>query len=216
MNSKIFAQHRGDTPVPSSAEKVRPDHALFGLTLSVADLAASPALALLKERVRRLQTDIPAAAPGSSVDVQDFDAPSIPALLSKSTEETAARLSLTVTVPLDTAAPFFARAERVAAVDDVLRQLVIEGRKSKPNFNVSRQLPTFLVNDDAVDAGRVRLLARWQSRLQELTAFASVSVDGVWSTAEVTQRSVSIEEVELRCELGGVATLRLPRQRLAT
>lgn len=213
MNSKIFPQHRGETPVPSTTEKVRPDHALFAITLSVADLAATPALAHLKSLVRRLEQSIPLAAPGASVVAQDFDAPSISALLSKGSDDTAARLSGAIHVPLDPTASFFDRAERVAAVDDVLRALVLEGRKSKPATQVSRRLPTFLVGDDAVAAGRDRLLARWRARLEDLTTFAAVAVEGVWPAIDVSQHSLSIEEVELRFEPGGLATVRIPRRR---
>jgi predicted GNAT superfamily acetyltransferase len=212
MSTKFFGQQRDDTPIPSTTEKVRPDHALFSLTIAVSDLAAVPSLALLKQWTRRLEEAVPKAAPMSTVVVKDFDAPSIPALLSKSTEETAARLALTITVPLDTAASFFERAERVAAVDDVLRSFVIDGRKNKPNVLFTRHLPTFLVSDTVLQASRQRLLARWQSRLQELSQLASLSVEHVWPAIDVSQVSVSIEEVELRFEPGGTATLRIPRQ----
>ena len=41
--------------------------------------------------------------------------------------------------------------------------------------------------------------------------FASLSVEGVWPAIDVSQHSVSVEEVELRFEPGGQATLRIAR-----
>lgn len=211
MSTKFFAQQRGETQIPSTTEKARPDHALFSVMLGVSDLAAVPSLTLLEQWVGRLEAAVPKAAPGSTVTVTDFDAPSIAALLSKSGDDTAARLTLTVTVPLDLGAGFFARAQRVAAVDDVLRALLLDARKSKPSVTVTRHLPVFLVAEDVLQASRERLLARWQARLQDLSRFASLAVEGVWPAIDVTQHSVSVEEVELRFEPGGQATLRIAR-----
>ena len=212
MSTKFFTQQRGETQIPSTTEKARPDHALFSVLLTVSDLAAVPSLALLRQWTSRLEEAVPKAAPGSTVTVKDFDAPSIAALLSKSGDDTAARLSLTVTVPLDLGASFFARAERVAAVDDVLRTLLMDGRKTKPTVTVTRHLPVFLVAEGVLQASRERLLARWQARLQELSRFASLVVEGVWPAIDVSQHSVSVEEVELRFEPGGQASLRIPRR----
>lgn len=211
MSTKFFAQQRGETPIPSATEKARPDHALFSVVFGVSDLAAVPSLALLKQWVGRLEEAVAKAAPGSTVKVTDFHAPSIAALLSKSGDDTAARLRLTVTVPLELGASFFARADRVAAVDDVLRALLMDGRKSKPSVAVTRHLPVFLVADEVLEASRERLLARWQARLQDLSRFASLAVEGVWPAIDVTQHSVSVEEVELRLDPGGQATLRIAR-----
>lgn len=207
MSTKVFGQARGETPTPSSSEKLRPDHALFAVTLVVSDLAAVPSLALLERWARRLEDAVPKAAPTSTVKVTDFDAPSIAALLSKSGGDAAARLGLKIMVPLDVGADFFERAERVAAVDDVLRALVVDGRKHKPTVTVTRHLPVFLVADDVLQASRARLLARWQTRLQELSRFASLSVEGVCPAVDVSQHSVSVEEVELHFDPGGRATL---------
>jgi hypothetical protein len=211
MSTKFFAQQRSETPVPSAVEKVRPDHALFSVMLTVSDLAAAPSLTLLEQWVSRLELAVPKAAPASTVRVTDFDAPSIAALLSKGGDDTAARLTLTVTVPLDVDAGFFARAERVAAVDDVLRSLLMDGRKNKPTITVTRHLPVFLVAEGVLQTARERLLARWQSRLQDLSRFASLSVMGVSPAIDVSQHSVSVEEVELRFEPGGHATLQIPQ-----
>lgn len=211
MSTKFFAQQRSETPIPSAVEKVRPDHALFSVMLAVSDLAAAPSLEVLEQWVRRLEVAVPKAAPGSTVKVTDFDAPSIAALLSKGGDDTAARLTLTVTVPLDLDAGFFARAGRVAAVDDVLRALLMDGRKHKPTITVTRHLPVFLVSDGVLQTARERLLARWQSRLQDLSRFASLSVQGVSPAIDILQHSVSVEEVELRFDPGGHATLQIPQ-----
>lgn len=211
MNTKFFAQQRADTPIPSTTEKARPDHALFSVTLTVSELAAVPSLAMLEQWAKRLGDAVPKAASTSTVTVTGFRAPAIAALLSKGGDDTAARLSLEVTVPLDPGASFFERAGRVAAVDDVLRALLMDARKSKPNVTVTRHLPVFLVAESVLQASRERLLARWQARLQDLSRFASLLVEGVWPAIEVSQHSVSVEEVELRFEPGGMATLRVPR-----
>lgn len=212
MSTKFFAQQRSETPIPSAVETVRPDHALFSVMLTVSDLAAAPSLELLEQWVRRLEVAVPKAAPASTVKVTDFDAPSIAALLSKGSDDTAARLTLTVTVPLDLDASFFARAERVAAVDDVLRALLMDGRKNKPTITVTRHLPVFLVTEGVLQTARERLLTRWQTRLQDLSRFASLSVQGVSPAIDVTQHSVSVEAVELRFDPGGHATLQIAQQ----
>jgi hypothetical protein len=211
MSTKFFAQQRSETQIPSTTEKARPDHALFSVTLTVSELAAVPSLAMLEQWAKRLGDAVPKAASTSTVTMKGFHAPAIAALLSKGGDDTAARLSLEVTVPLDPSASFFERAGRVAAVDDVLRALLMDARKSKPNVTVTRNLPVFLVAEGVLQASRERLLARWQARLQDLSRFASLSVEGVWPAIDVSQHSVSVEEVELRFEPGGMATLRVPR-----
>ncbi len=146
------------------------------------------------------------------MQARDFDSPSIPGLLSRSSEDTAARLGVHVTVPLDTKASFLERAERVAAVDDALRALVLDGRKSKPAVTVTRALPAFLVSEDARRNSRNTLLALWNARVEQMAALGRVEVEKVLPSVEVVQVGVSMEEVELRFEPGGVATVRVRRK----
>jgi hypothetical protein len=212
MNSVLYSQQRGETAVPSTRTKLRPDHALFAVSLSVGDLAAGPSLALLRAWLRRLEESVSRAATGALVQPVDFDAPSIPGLLSRSSEDTAARLRVNVVVPLDTKATFVDRAERVAAVDDALRVLVLDGRKNKPSLTVTRALPVFLVSEDARRQGRTTLMDQWRSHVEQLSALGGVKVEQVSPSVEVTQVSLSMEEVELRFEPGGVASVRLARK----
>lgn len=212
MGSVLYSQARTETAVPSTREKLRPDHALFAVSLSVADLSAGPSLTVLRQWLKRLEEAAPRVAPGTLVQPRDFDSPSIPGLLSRSSEDTAARLGVHVTVPLDTKASFLERAERVAAVDDALRALVLDGRKSKPAVTVTRALPAFLVSEDARRNSRNTLLALWNARVEQLAALGRVEVEKVLPSVEVVQVGVSMEEVELRFEPGGVATVRVRRK----
>ncbi len=210
---KLYSQVRPETAVPSVRLKVRPDHALFSLTLSVQGLAAHPALTLLSTYTASLQQQLTRAIADVTLKTVDFEPPAIAGLLGKNADESAARLSLTLSVPLSTSADPMARAQRVALIDDVLRALVLEARKSKPAVTLTRGTPTYLVGDEARALARQKLMAQWLERVNQLAAVASVTIENVAPAVEVVQHPMTMEEVEMVFEPGGLARFRLATPR---
>jgi hypothetical protein len=203
MSSKLYGEHRGPTVMPAATLRVRPDQALFHISVGVDVESVVAALPLLKRACARLVEQLPVAVVGSTLALTDFDLPHEPGKVSTPTTRLHARL----VVSLPTAASFWERAQKIAEVDDVLRSLVVEGKKQRPQLDVRRDLPAFVVADP--EAHRAALVARVHERARSLAGEKSVILRELRFERAVEQRSLGLDEVELSLSFDGVAELTL-------
>ena len=190
------------TPVPTATLRLRPDQALFHLAVSVEVDGAAAALPLLRRPFSRLEELLPSLAPGAKLVMTDFDLPNEPGKLSSAV----ARMQARLTVPLPEA-PFWERAQRVAAVDDALRGLALEGKKQKPAVEVRRELPSFTVSDP--ESHRGKLVERVHERARALAGGQPILLRDLRFERLVEQRSLGLDEVELSLSVDGTAELTL-------
>jgi hypothetical protein len=114
----------------------------------------------------------------------------------------------TLVVPLAKDASFWDRVQKLTHVDDLLRALVLEGKKQKPALEVRRDLPVFVVADPEVF--RAQLVAQLHERARSLSGGApSVMLKDLRFDRPVSQRSLTLEEVELSLAVEGVAEVSL-------
>lgn len=201
MSSKLHGEHRAQTAIPSATLRVRPDRAIFHLSVSVDVDGAGTALPLLRRACTRLEELLPALSSGATLTVVDFDLPSEPGKVQAPTSRLHARLF----VPLPAEASFWDRAQRIAAVDDLLRSLVVEGKKQKPQLEVRRDLPAFVVADP--EAHRATLIARVHERARGLAAGQALVLRKLRFERAVEQRSLGLDEVELSLSVDGLAEI---------
>lgn len=204
MMSNKFYNDRAHTPMPVATLRVRPDQALFHISVSVEVESVAAAMPLLKRAAARLEDLLLAPTIASTLVLTDFDLPNEPGKLSTPV----ARLHGRLEVPLPGGA-FWERAQKIAAVDDMLRGLVVEGKKQKPQFEVKRDLPVFVVVNP--EAHRAELVARIHERARSLVAgkAQSVILRELRFDRPVEQRAVGLDEVELSLNIDGGAELTL-------
>ncbi len=200
MNSKFYSENRAHTAVPAATLRVRPEQALFHFSVGVELEGAAAALALLRRACVRLEEQLTAL--GATLVLTDFDLPGEPGKLSTP----ASRLHGRLEVPLP-AGPFWERAQRIAAVDDVLRGLVVEGKKQKPQLDVKRDLPAFVVVNP--EAHRATLVAKLHERARSLAGGQSFVLRELRFERMVEQRSLHLDEVELSLTVDGSAEIKL-------
>lgn len=196
MLSKSYGDHRAQTPTPALTLVVRPDRARFHLHLSVETDSASQALPLLRRAVQRLEELLPPLQ--ATLSVTDFDLPA--------DGKGASQLHALLELPLSKEAPFWDRAQRLAQVDDLLRALAQEGRKQKPALEVRRDLPVFVIAD--AEAHRATLVQRLHERARSLSGEDAL-LESLRFDCAVTQRAVSLEEVELSLPVEGTLQSKL-------
>ena len=199
MMSKSYGEHRSQTATPTVTLTERPEQALFHLSVSVETETSSTALPLLKRSALRLEELLPPL--GARLTVTDFD---LPTEAGKS-GTSSCRLHAFLTLPFGKDAPFWERAQKLAQVDDLLRALVIEGKKQKPALEVRRDLPAFVVADP--ELRRAALITRLHERARSLGH--DVSLKELRFDRPVEQRSVSLEEVQLSLSIEGGAEVAL-------
>lgn len=179
----------------------RPDHALvpFSLTVDEVDPARSVALmnttlATIDDQLRKLSARVvvrglrPHAFRGEGKSLDS--AP-------RTTLEGVIDIDLPATTPAD-------RSLRLATLLGHLRTLVAEGRKQKPP--VSASVGGFTAQLREPEQFRGELLARWRGRLKELVDAASAAGAPLAPLrlsppGSVTQKPLSLEQVELRLDL---------------
>ncbi len=191
-----YGDHRAQTPTPALTLVVRPDRARFQLHVSVEADSASQALPLLRRAVQRLEELLPPLQ--ATLTVTDFDLPTD----GKGVSQVHAVLEL----PLSKEAPFWDRAQRLAQLDDLLRALAQEGRKQKPALDVRRDLPVFVVADP--EAHRATLVQRLHERAKSVSGEEAL-LKALQFDCPVTQRAVSLEEVELSLPVQGTLQSKL-------
>lgn len=196
-----YSHHRATTPLPSISLVCRPEQARYLVHLSTEADSASAALAVLRRVAQRGEEVL--ATVGVRVLVGDLDLPQESGKLSNA----ATRLHLGLTLPLAKEASFWERAQKLAQLDDLLRTLMAEGKKSKPSVEVRRDLPVFVVTDP--EAFRSQLVARLHERARSLGGSDGVLLKELRFDRPVNQRSVSLEEVELSLPVEGAAELTL-------
>lgn len=204
MMSSKYNDSRSHTALPAASLRVRPDQALFHISVSVEVEGAAAAMPLLKRAVARLEDLLLAPTIASTLVVTDFDLPNEPGKLSTPV----ARLHGRLEVPLPGGA-FWERAQKIAAVDDMLRSLIVEGKKQKPQFEVRRDLPVFVVINP--EAHRPELVARIHERARSLVADKGqpIVLRELRFDRPVEQRSVGLDQVELSLNIDGCAELTL-------
>ncbi len=204
MNSKLYGDHRAHTPLPPVTMLARPDQAHFHLVVSVESESAAAAVPLLRRAAARLEELLPPL--GAHLTTTDFSLPQEPGKLSNAPS----RLHATLVVPLGKDAPFWDRVQKLAQVDDLLRALVVEGKKQKPALEVRRDLPVFVVAEPEVH--RDALVKRLHERVRSLAGDAAgVQLKDLRFDCAVQQRPLGLEEVELSLPVDGSAELLLPR-----
>lgn len=198
-----YAPPPGKTPLPSVSLVVRPDQARFQLSVQVETDSAAGAIPLLRRAAQRIEDLLPPL--GATLALGDLDLQS-----AGKTSKVAAAPGLVVTgtllLPLSKDAPFWDRAQRVAHVDDLLRALVLEGKRQKPELEVRKANPVFLMAEP--EAFRAELIARALSRARALSK-SEVKVEHLRFEHAVTQRPIGLEEVELSLDLHGEASVTL-------
>jgi hypothetical protein len=199
MMSKSYGEHRAQTATPTVTLSERPEQAHFHLSVAVETESASAALPLLKRSALRLEELLPPL--GARLTVTDFDLPGEAGKAATSVS----RLHATLTLPFPKEAPFWDRAQKLAQVDDLLRALVLEGKKQKPALEFRRDLPVFVVADP--ELRRAALVTRLQERARSLGH--DVGLKELRFDRPVEQRSVSLEEVQLSLAVEGVAEVAL-------
>jgi hypothetical protein len=199
-----YAPPAGKTPLPSVSLVARPDQARFQLSVQVETESASGAIPLLRRAAQRIEDLLPPL--GATLVLGDLDLQSA----SKTSKAPAAPgmvVTGTLLLPLAKDAPFWDRAQRVAHVDDLLRPLVQEGKRQKPELDVRKANPIFLVADP--ESFRAELVSRALARARALSK-TEVRLEHLRFEHPVTQRPIGLEEVELSLALEGTASLTLP------
>jgi len=202
MSKSYGGEHRAQTPVPAVSTIARPDQAHFHVQVAVETDSAAAAIPLLRRAAQRLEELLPQV--GAKLTVTDFD---LPAEAGKLAGGTPSRLHATLVVPLAKEASFWDRAQKLSQVDDLLRALVLEGKKQKPALEVRRDLPVFVVADP--EAFRAQLVAQLHERARSLAGGAAVTFTDLRFERAVSQRPLGLEEVELSLHVEGVAELSL-------
>lgn len=202
MNKSYVEQRIHLTTVPTATLRLRPDQALFTVSVSVEVEGAAAALQLLRRPFTRLEELLPSLAPGARLVMTDFDLPNEPGKLSSAV----ARMQGRLTVPLPEA-PFWERAQKIAAVDDALRGLALECKKQKPALEVRRELPAFTVSDP--ESHRSKLVERVHERARALAGGQPIQLRDLRFERLVEQRSLGLDEVELSLSIDGTAELTL-------
>lgn len=201
MSKSYGGEHRATTPVPSVTTLARPEQAHFHVQVSVETENAAAAVPLLRRAAQRLEELLPQL--GAKLTITDFD---LPAESGKLAGGSPSRLHATLVVPLTKDASFWDRVQKLTHVDDLLRALVLEGKKQKPALEVRRDLPVFVVADPEVF--RAQLVAQLHERARSLSG-ASVMLKELRFDRAVSQRSLTLEEVELSLAVEGVAEFSL-------
>ncbi len=203
MSSKLYGgEVRALTPVPAVTTIVRPDHAHFHVQVAVETESAVAAIPLLRRASQRLEELLPQL--GAKLATTDFD---LPAEAGKLAGGTPSRLHATLIVPLAQDASFWDRAQKLSQIDDLLRALLLEGKKQKPALDVRRDLPVFVVADP--EAFRAQLIAQLHERARSLAGGGAVTFKDLRFERAVSQRPLGLEEVELSLHVEGVAELTL-------
>ncbi len=197
MLSKVYAEARGTTPMPTVTLKERPDEARLHLRLSAQTDSASAALPLLRRAVQRVDEVV--GPLGARTEVTDFDVPNEPGKL----VDAPSALHVAVVLPFGAADDFWTRATHLAQLDDVLRALLLELKKQKQVVELKRDLPVFVVKDP--EHFRRQLITRIHERACSLCPGRPVKVSGVAFDRSVTQRSLGLQAVELSLAVEGVA-----------
>lgn len=188
---------RGVTPLPRATLLVRPQLCLFQLSLGV-EVELSAALPAIRRAAARLDELLPATQ--ASLHLEDLGFTQ--GATSKSyAAEGATRLEGTLTLPFAEGEGFWERAQRVAQLDELLRALVVEGKKQKPALEVRRALPSYAVLD--AEAYRATLLGQALQRARALGN--TVTLHQLKWSEPVQQRSLGLEQVELTLDLAGHA-----------
>lgn len=200
LNKSYGGEHRSQTPVPTVTTIARPDQAHFHLQVAVETETAAAAVPVLKRAAQRFEELLPQL--GAKLTVTDFD---LPHEAGKLAGGSPSRLHATLLVPLAKDAGFWERAQKLAQVDDLLRALVLEGKKQKPALEVRRDLPVFVVGDP--EAHRDALVKRLHERAKSLGA--PVLLKDLRFDRPVTQHPLGLEEVELSLPVEGAAELSL-------
>ena len=195
-----YSGARAQTRTPAVTLIERPDQARFHLQLDVQIDSAAAAVPLLQGAALRLIALLPPL--GATLDLTGFDLPQEATKLSSA----ASRLHATLVLPLARDASFWDRARRVAQVDDLLRVLVLEGRKQKPFLDVRRDLPAFVVADP--EAHRAALVERLHARARSLGG-TDLRLKDLRFDQPVAQHSLGLEQVELSLAVEGTADLSL-------
>jgi len=180
----------------------RPDSANFSLSVQVEAESAAASIPLLRRAAQRLEDLLPPL--GASLKVLDFD---LNVGHAKSGASAGTQLQATLVLPLAKDASFWDRARKVAQLDDLLRALVAEGKRQKPALEVRKGVPVFVVADPEAHRGElVQLLLR---RARSLSPEGELLLRQLRFERAVTQRSLSLEEVELSLPLDGVVEFQL-------
>ena len=201
MSLKSMSDHRAQTRLPPLTLTARPDQARFHLQVEVTTDTAAAAVPLLHNAAQRLVQLLPQL--GATLALTGFELPHESGKLSHAPT----RLHATLTLPLDPDASFWDRAQRLAQVDDLLRALVLEGRKQKPALDVRHDLPVFAVADP--EAHRDALVKRLHDRARSLGGAEPVQLGELRFDQAVAQHPLGIEAVELSLPIEGSAALTL-------
>lgn len=200
--SLSYAAAPQQTPTPAVMVVARPDSAHFSLSVQVEAESAAASIPLLRRAAQRLEDLLPPL--GASLKVHDFD---LNVGHAKSGASSGTQLQATLVLPLAKDASFWDRAQKVAQMDDLLRALIAEGKRQKPALEVRKGVPVFVVTDP--EAHRVELVQLLLRRARSLSAEGELLLRQLRFERAVTQRSLSLEEVELSLPLDGVAEFQL-------
>jgi hypothetical protein len=174
-----------------------PDVLLVGVSAHVEEVAPLQAVSILRNTAAKLQARAIELHGGAVLSARKLD-------LGRNTVDKAskaaygdAKLDGVLDVPLGDSLDYWARAELVAKITEMLRSFSVDTYKGKPSVRFGFRAPVPRVRD--VTAYKNELSLRYAAQLRALTG-AGEKMHGIGSWEipnEVAQLAVSLEEVRL-------------------
>ena len=177
---------------------VRPDVLLIGVSARVEEVSPTQAVSILKNISAKLQTRVLELHRGADLTARKLDlGRNSSDKSSKASSFADAQIDGILHVPLDDSWDYWARAELVAKITEILRSFTVEAHKSKPSVRFGFRTPVPRVRD--VTAHKNELTARYAAQWRALTGQGeNTRGTGSWEIPdEVAQIAVSLEEVRL-------------------
>lgn len=176
---------------------VRPDVLLIGVSARVEEVSPTQAVAILKNTAAKLQTRAIELHSGADLSARKLD-------LGRTTTDKASKASFAdaqldgvLSIPLDNSLDYWARAELVAKLTEMLRSFTVEVYKAKTSVRFGFRAPVPRVRD--VTAHKNELTARYAAQWRALAGEGDkMRAPASWEIPdEVAQAAVSLEEVRL-------------------
>jgi hypothetical protein len=176
---------------------VRPDVLLVAVSARIEEITPAQAVSVFKAAAKKLESRIVEVHAKAKLSAKKLDLGRLIADKASKAPYADAQLDGVLHVPLDESADYWARAELVARISEMLRGLTVEWAKAKPPIRLAFRGPVARVQD--VTPHKVELTNRYCAQLRALTGGAEKGqLLGNWDIPdEVAQTAVSLEEVRL-------------------
>ena len=191
-----ISMHVPDADAPFGLA-VRPDVLLVAVSARIEDASPVQAVSLLRAAAAKLEARIVEFHANAAVSARKLDLGRLVADKASKAPFADAQLDGVLRVPLDESADYWARAELVAKISEMLRSLTVEWAKGKPPIRLGFRQPVPRVQD--VTEHKVELTTQYAAQLRALTGAADKGHHFThWDIPdEVAQHAVSLEEVRL-------------------